>query len=337
MIEIKRSTWEMMERLIQSCNQELLICSPWLSTYGLTKLQQYLNSKSIDLIQFWSRLADANTDSVLLLQMTSKLLESGIKVTLKDSPKLHAKVYLADRSMAILTSSNLSKSGFEENLEIATLISDPYAVKQVCTVVDSIEQEMQEVRFEDLLYFVEKQRPEILAQIPQIPQMTVVPAWRQERISQIQGEIETVILPPDNGSNPKEDFDLTRLYPFQWYQQGLQALDQRQNEISEFDLSSFVGAKIKIVIYPASDSIGWQSALWAKEPPFKEVTGKIIGQYEEMSVGQSFSNPVMTDKHRMTWEFLPKGSRTKGYIIANFPVGPLLGAQIHYVTKIELI
>jgi hypothetical protein len=51
---------------------------------------------------------------------------------------LHAKLYMVDRREAIISSANLTKSGWEGNLEAGIWIKDPAVVKEACGFIDEI-------------------------------------------------------------------------------------------------------------------------------------------------------------------------------------------------------
>jgi hypothetical protein len=51
---------------------------------------------------------------------------------------LHAKLYMVDRREAIISSANLTKSGWEGNLEAGIWINDPAVIKEACRFIDEI-------------------------------------------------------------------------------------------------------------------------------------------------------------------------------------------------------
>ena len=342
MIQILRPTWDLLDQLVQSCQRELLICSPWLPASGLQKLRDALTKslkvKPLRSIQFWSRLSDLNTDSGLLLQIAEELKRAKVQVQFKDSPILHAKIYLADRSSAIFGSCNLSSSGFEENLEVAALLSEPYEVRQICAVVDSIEKEMQNVDLNDLSYFVEHQRLTMLQQQTIPPPITITPIWRQKRVVAGLEKKQVAAIPDDDQIARTQNTG--RYNPLEVFNRGLKLLDEHQDHISRLDLRSFTGLKVKVITYP-SDFI--RSMMDARgsggQPPFQELDGKIVGEFKTMRATQSFTNSTLTGETKMTWRFLRKNARTRDSILANFPVklNPLDGREVYYVSSIKKI
>jgi len=53
-------------------------------------------------------------------------------------PRLHAKIYMADRRQAIITSANLTKGGTEGNYESGLLVSDPAIIKDICDFLEEM-------------------------------------------------------------------------------------------------------------------------------------------------------------------------------------------------------
>ena len=177
MTKVSRPCWDQLKQLVREANRELLICSPWLPRSGLLKLKAYFDELGPPpKVKFWARVADANTDSELLLDIFRTLRRKGIDVEVKDSPALHAKIYMADGRTALVTSANLSQSGFEHNLEMATLTSDASLLEQIVQVTRDIEAEMTCVSLEHLEYFVRKQRISTLDPDSPTP---VIPIWRR--------------------------------------------------------------------------------------------------------------------------------------------------------------
>jgi phosphatidylserine/phosphatidylglycerophosphate/cardiolipin synthase-like enzyme len=67
------------------------------------------------------------TDAASLL----RLAEAVPQTTIRFLPSLHAKVYVADDKRAVITSSNLTDSGFFRNLEYGVSLEEPLAVAAV--------------------------------------------------------------------------------------------------------------------------------------------------------------------------------------------------------------
>lgn len=350
---ISLPSWKLLEDVVTRSRNKLLICSPWLSRYGLLKLQQYFERlyPEIVLVRFWTRLADPNTDSDLLLTMVQQLLDKGIRVQVKDSPNLHAKIYLADRHIAVITSANLSQAGFEANLEIASVITEPSLLDQTIHVVEAIDQQLQEVSLEDLRYFVQNQRPIILAtyQVEQV-QTNVVPIWRQhpstgttpddveihEEMRKGKGTTKSQLIHilPDNSSHKDESIDILAVV-----ENDKTLLDQYREEISEYTLEAFKGKKIRITVYPCDNNSALFRVMRAGgQSPFQSFDGFFEDLTEPQEVGESFTHPVRTGQKQAAWLFRPLRARRKKLIVANFPMvhNPLDGTEQYYLFKVEI-
>lgn len=80
-------------------------------------------------------MTDLRPDSVLSgslqVQALLDLLNSGCEVKVTALARVHAKVYLADASMAWITSANLTTAALNHNLEYGVLIDEPSTVVDV--------------------------------------------------------------------------------------------------------------------------------------------------------------------------------------------------------------
>lgn len=343
---ISLPSWKLLEEVVTKVRNELLICSPWLSRYGLLKLQQYLERShpEIELVQFWTRLSDPNTDSDLLLIMVQQLLDKGIRVTVKDSPNLHAKIYLADRHIALVTSANLSQAGFETNLEIATVITEPFLLDQMIHVVEGIDQKLQEVSLEELRYFVQTQRPIVLAQHQaDVVQPDIVPIWRQHpRVGTIPDDFEmseeartgkgTITYQfPDGSYDEEGPVDILEIV-----RNDESLLDQYREEISSYTFEALKGKKVRITVYPCNSA--WFRAIRVGgKSPFQHFDGFFEGLTDPQAVGESFTNLNLTGQKQVAWLFRPLRARRKKLIVANFPMIPnsLDGREQYYLFKVE--
>jgi hypothetical protein len=134
-------------------------------------------------VQLWARVADISTDTPGILDLIRRLRTVGISTVIRDSPLLHAKIYLADRSLALVTSANLSEGGFSSNLEAAVVISERDGIEKLTQLLAEIEAQTDLVSISDLEHFVTKQRPLLAAQAPPQNPLAMVPAWRKPRES----------------------------------------------------------------------------------------------------------------------------------------------------------
>lgn len=113
--------------LIRSAKHELILCAPYISMTGA------------DCIKSATQGVCRELRCLLLTDLSSKHIASGstdpeavkaIACTLPNAeifhlPRLHAKVYIADRSRSVVTSGNLTAGGLISNFECGILIQDP--------------------------------------------------------------------------------------------------------------------------------------------------------------------------------------------------------------------
>ncbi len=125
MSEVLRATWRDLERLIQSAQDELMVCTPYYSSEGIGRLFDYLTAgPALTLIvrlspSAWVRgVSDPEALSVLLQLCRDEAIATRLYV----HQRLHAKVYLADRSSGLVGSANLSSGGFAGNFEVMVKI-----------------------------------------------------------------------------------------------------------------------------------------------------------------------------------------------------------------------
>ncbi len=111
---------EVFESLLGLAKKEIILIAPYASSEFMSDLQAVVDRKK-ELITIVtnspkSRLAIKNQGDVI-----RKLQKMGFKVKLS-SIDLHAKIYLFDRQIALIGSSNLSRHGFFDFYEVGTLI-----------------------------------------------------------------------------------------------------------------------------------------------------------------------------------------------------------------------
>lgn len=85
----------------------------------------------------------------------------GIEVELGVYRRLHAKVYAADYTLALVGSANLSEGGFGTNLELAVRFSGEEAVQPIDDLEEACTPILQVMTLEDLRDWVEFSRPTI--------------------------------------------------------------------------------------------------------------------------------------------------------------------------------
>jgi len=114
--------------VIASTRSQLLICSPFISGYGLALVSRSL-PQSAELVEVWTRIqlrdwvTGASEPDALLDFLDA--LPTRVHSQLYTSPHLHAKFLLADQDLAWAGSSNLTAGGFANNIEIGKVVQPP--------------------------------------------------------------------------------------------------------------------------------------------------------------------------------------------------------------------
>lgn len=130
-----------LREVLNAVNQELVIASPYIKTseaeWVCDELERSRSPSSLE-VQVLTDVRSANIlngslDIEALCMFTARIPAS-VVVNL---PRLHAKVYVADRSCALITSANLTPSGMDLNLEFGVEFHDPRFVSRVRTELQS--------------------------------------------------------------------------------------------------------------------------------------------------------------------------------------------------------
>ena len=128
MIRSLKPTWDDLRTLVSDAEERLWLCSPYIKDEALGKVADALASRDKPLgVRIWTRLSPSDwatgaSDPDSLVSFMSLLMESGHEADLGIVQRLHAKVFAADETAAIVGSANLSSGGFQWNLELAVRI-----------------------------------------------------------------------------------------------------------------------------------------------------------------------------------------------------------------------
>lgn len=121
-------------RVVLSAHDQLLVACPFIKTEEAQWLVSELGSKRSQMSRV-DVLTDVRSESVLNgsieLDALSLLTGEIPSASIVNLPRLHAKVYIADSSFALITSSNLTPGGLDFNFEYGIGISDVSVVRQV--------------------------------------------------------------------------------------------------------------------------------------------------------------------------------------------------------------
>lgn len=134
-MELLRKDWKgRLEELVGAAERSLLIAVPFITRPGVEIVQSRLSSgiRKHGAIQILTCL-----DVLSICQGTCdpfalrSLLKGTPSSTLTHLPRLHAKVYIADDSAAIVTSGNLTVGGLVANFEYGIALNEPPMVRLV--------------------------------------------------------------------------------------------------------------------------------------------------------------------------------------------------------------
>jgi hypothetical protein len=127
------SPWiESYEAFAQAISQSALLVSPFITREPLERLTSLLKKQTLPKIRIVTNLSVDN-----LLQRSTDVnaiaafCRSVPTTTVWHLPGLHAKVYIADNTLAIVTSANLTAQGLNQNYEYGIEITDASLVAQI--------------------------------------------------------------------------------------------------------------------------------------------------------------------------------------------------------------
>ncbi len=135
-ISLVRSPWaQTLHELVSLVNEDLLIACPFLKRSAAERIISRLDQRGLlDSVRV-RVITDLRPESALAGAMDlSALTEFGRRVhafELTHLPSVHAKVYVADSRMAIVTSGNLTESGLYGNVEYGIALAEDRIVKEV--------------------------------------------------------------------------------------------------------------------------------------------------------------------------------------------------------------
>lgn len=121
--------------LINNCYSDLVIASPYITKSAVDWLVK-TKAKSLEKI---SVLTNVSIDSVISKSLDTSalrlILDEFQTTSIVSLPYLHAKVFVADKSVALVTSANFTNGGLWKNYEYGVIIKGEEAVK---TIIDDI-------------------------------------------------------------------------------------------------------------------------------------------------------------------------------------------------------
>ncbi len=135
MVEVLTRPWQdALENLVASARRELMLVSPYVRRAAVGRITAACSRSGQSNLRV-SMLTDLTIPTVLdgslepraLLDLVESFADCSVSVV----PRLHAKVYIADDSVAIVTSANLTEAGLSANHECGVPLRDATAVSQL--------------------------------------------------------------------------------------------------------------------------------------------------------------------------------------------------------------
>lgn len=135
MVELLRSPWNSrFDDVISAATESLLLCSPYVGRGPCDRLRRSVGQKSPPSLQL-TLVTDLSLEN-MLSGATDPLAIADLVgdfpgATIRFLPSVHAKVYIADSRIAVVTSSNMTDAGLFRNFEYGALFSDLRAVNAI--------------------------------------------------------------------------------------------------------------------------------------------------------------------------------------------------------------
>lgn len=135
MFELLRSPWgAKFDGLLASVNRSLVICSPYLGRGPCERISECLHQDArklpeVSILTDLSRnnMLSGATDVGALASLVDVIPQARVRIL----PSLHAKVYVADDTCAIISSGNLTDSGLFRNFEYGVLFTARGVVRTI--------------------------------------------------------------------------------------------------------------------------------------------------------------------------------------------------------------
>ena len=136
MIELISRSWRKpFYELVSSAEHSLLLAAPFIKKDEARRLADAAGAKPGQRSARLTVLTDLRAESVLSDSLDIEALQVFVKefepAQVISVPRLHAKVYVADKARAIVGSANLTPSGLDQNMEYGILIEDPRIVGRI--------------------------------------------------------------------------------------------------------------------------------------------------------------------------------------------------------------
>lgn len=189
MLDLIRSPFKpAFEEFVNSITTDCLICSPYITFGPIRMLVKTILEKKLDKDVRVDVLTDISLRTLVQgateISALLYLFENHLNVSVTYLPRIHAKVYISNKSSAIVTSANFTDSGETRNLEYGVKINNSVIVQDIQKDIAEYKKlgaEVTAVQLEQLHTQVENLRKEIQAEQETISRKIQTRLKEQER------------------------------------------------------------------------------------------------------------------------------------------------------------
>jgi phosphatidylserine/phosphatidylglycerophosphate/cardiolipin synthase-like enzyme len=132
-IKLLKSPFESEFRSVfNQAKKEIVFSSPYINDAGVSIMLNSIGNTKTKKINILTNLSVRNiVDNVTQPSAILKMYDSFKETTVTSLAKLHAKIYIIDELLAVITSANLTYGGIKSNFEYGVLIDDKKTIKTV--------------------------------------------------------------------------------------------------------------------------------------------------------------------------------------------------------------
>lgn len=125
-------------RMLEDARFEIIIVSPWIKRQTWNRMSGPLEkfSRKGGKLSVFMRASDSDYSLGMSDNLQADISELGGEMIPVDL--LHAKIYMADRREAIITSANLTKGGTDSNYEGGIWVNDPIVLQDICQFIEDL-------------------------------------------------------------------------------------------------------------------------------------------------------------------------------------------------------
>ena len=189
MPSIYQPTWASLRGVLAASTERALVCSPYITSSGVDHLFDLLPEHvGLELI---TRLSPSDwasgvSDPQAILTLLGLWHDAGNPTSLRVVQRLHAKLYSADYSRAILGSSNLSEGGFDHNVELVVELFGDSARDAVCALQAACAPHSKELSLQQLAAWVARSRDIVET-------VSAAAAQEPEALSSVQADLDEML------------------------------------------------------------------------------------------------------------------------------------------------